>query len=73
MQGSITDLKRGDFVDVRCVGMSRNGDLVTVRVPGSVALHQIQIRSESIVEIEHRPTDEAATDVVCTSFERRAR
>jgi hypothetical protein len=68
MQVSLSDIKAGDFVDVRAVALSVDGSIVTVRIPGSIALHQLDVGAHTLQHVEPRSPEAIAADVVCSSY-----
>ena len=63
------DIKPGDFVDVRMVAVSTDGNRVGVRLPAQSAVHQIMIAAHQVQNVEPRSPDAIAADVVCSSYD----
>jgi hypothetical protein len=64
----ISEIKVGDFADVRAVVMAREGNTITVRIPGTCALHQIDVGAHAIQNVTARSPEAIAADVVFNSY-----
>jgi hypothetical protein len=64
----VGEIKAGDFADVRAVVMAVDGNIITVRVPGIAALHQLDVGSHAIQNVTSRSPEAIAADVVFNSY-----
>ncbi|WIG52498.1 MAG: hypothetical protein OJF48_003417 [Afipia sp.] len=79
-QAKMSNVKPGDFVDVRmvAVGLTPSGDVV-VRLPDASAVHQFTVEAHQIQNTEQRSPEAVAADAVCATYgahglqDRRAR
>ena len=65
----MTEIKAGDFVDVRMVAVVVDGDVVAVRLPQKSAVHQFTIGRHQVQHTEPRSPEAIAADAVCASYD----
>jgi hypothetical protein len=64
----MTDIKPGDFVDVRMIAVAADGDRVVARLSTSSAVHQFTIGRHQVQHTETRSPEAIAADAVCASY-----
>lgn len=64
----MTDIKAGDFVDVRMVAVAVDGNKVVARLPSQSAVHQFTIGRHQVQHTTPRSPEAIAADVVCASY-----
>lgn len=64
---NVSEIKVGDFVDVRGVVVAVDGGLI-VRIPGPHAIAQVPIASHIVRSVEARSVEAVAADVVINAY-----
>lgn len=64
----MSEIKPGDFVDVRMVAVDVASDRLVVRLPSQSAVHQFTIGRHQVQHTAPRSPEAIAADAVCASY-----
>ena len=64
----MSDIKPGDYVDVRMVAVDVASDRLVVRLPDQSAVHQFTIGRHQVQHTAPRSPEAIAADAVCASY-----